>query len=323
MTRKLWGAVPAALLLLSAPAMLAAAPAYAQTASSYQADRADILAMAGNYKVKFDMQESTPWRADYTPVEAKISGGHESVRVIEDSPKRISLQHMLVVDAGGTMMVIKHWRQDWEYEPSRIMVYSGPDSWTWRAVSPAEAKGKWSQTVWQVDDSPRYGGLGAWQTVAGLRRWESDATWRPLARRDAVRGPVYDRYYAINRHQSFPNGWIQWQDNVKMGEFDGKLQPVVQEYVLNTYTKFDGYNVKAADDYWAATKGYWAAIRAEWERIANTKNGIRITEAAEAGTVIASRLLEIADDIQKGKIKEAEAVRTAKALMDQATKAAD
>ena len=69
---------------------------------------------------------------------------------------------------------------------------------------------------------------GAWQSVAGLRRWESDATWRPLARRDAVRGPVYDRYYSINRHQSFPNGWIQWQDNVKMGEFDGKLQPLME-----------------------------------------------------------------------------------------------
>jgi hypothetical protein len=98
---------------------------------------------------------------------------------------------------------------------------------------------------------------------------------------------------------------------------------VVQEYVLNTYTKFDGYSVKAADDYWAATKGYWAAVRGEWDRIAATKNGIRITEAAESGTVIASRLLEIAGDVQSGKTKEAEAIKTAKALMDQATKAAN
>jgi hypothetical protein len=107
-----------------------------------------------------------------------------------------------------------------------------------------------------------------------------------------------------------------------MGQFDGKLEPVVQEYVLNTYTRFDGYAVKAADDYWAATRGYWAAVRAEWDRIAAAKNGIRITEAAEAGTVIASRLLGIADEIQSGKTSEADAIRTAKALMDQATKAA-
>lgn len=314
----------AALLALAAiPAVAVPATAQTNQASAFEADRADILAMAGNYKVRFDMRESTSWRSDYTPIEPKISGGHESVRVIENGGKRISLQHLLVVDMGeGKTMVIKHWRQDWEYEPARILVYSGPDSWTWRTTTAAERKGKWSQTVWQVDDSPRYGGLGAWTSVAGLRRWESDATWRPLARRDAIRGPVYDRYYSINRHQSSPNGWIHWQDNIKMGEFDDALKPVVQEYVLNTYEKFDGYPVKAADDYWAATKGYWAAIRAEWDRIANAKGGIRITEAAEAGTVIASRLLEIADDIQKGKITEAEGIKTARALMDQATRAA-
>lgn len=90
-----------------------------------------------------------------------------------------------------------------------------------------------------------------------------------------------------------------------------------------SWTKFDGYKIKAADDYWAATKGYWAAIRAEWDRIAAAKNGIRITEATEAGTVIASRLLEIAGEIQDGKVKEADGIKTAKALMDQATKAAN
>ncbi|MDF7775947.1 hypothetical protein P1X14_11880 [Sphingomonas sp. AOB5] len=316
----LWAA---ALAIAAIPVTAVPAMAQAAQSSSYQADRADILGMAGNYKVRFDMRESTPWRADYTPIEPKISGGHESVRVIEDSGRKISLQHLLVVDMGdGKPMVIKHWRQDWEYEPARILVYSGPDSWTWRTTTEAERKGKWSQTVYQVDDSPRYGGLGAWTTVAGLRRWESDGTWRPLARRDAVRGPVYDRYYSVNRHQLSPGGWVHWQDNIKMGEFDDRLQPVVQEYVLNTYDKFDGYNVKAADDYWAATRGYWAAIRAEWDRIASAKGGIRITEAAEAGTVIASRLLEIADDIQKGKTSEAEGIKTARALMDQATRAA-
>ncbi|MCW4461559.1 hypothetical protein OK349_07555 [Sphingomonas sp. BT-65] len=324
MKKMMWIA-GAALIASTAPA-LADGPvkprAEAEEQSSFEADRRDILAMAGNYKVKFDMRESTPWRADYTPIEAKVSGGHESVRVIEDTGRVIRLQHLLVVSHEGKDHVIKHWRQDWEYEPARVLVYSGPDSWTWEDVPERMRKGRWSQTVYQVDDSPRYGGWGQWTSEAGIRRWRSNWTWRPLARRDAVRGPVYDRYYAINRHQAFPGGWIHWQDNTKMGEFDGKLEPVVQEYVLNTYTRFDGYKVQAADDYWAATKGYWAAIRGEWDRIAAAKNGIRITEAAEAGTVIASRLLGIADEIQSGKTKEADGIKTAKALMDQATRAA-
>jgi len=311
--------------LLPVPA-LADGPVNARSAeqekASFEADRRDILAMAGNYKVRFDMQETTAWRTDYTPIPAKVSGGNEVVRVIEDTGRVIRLQHLLVVEAEGKPMVIKHWRQDWEYEPARVLVYSGPDSWTWEAVPEAFRKGRWSQTVYQVDDSPRYGGWGQWTTEGGIRRWRSNWTWRPLARRDAVRGPVYDRYLGINRHQPTPTGWIHWQDNTKMGEFDGKLAPVVQESVLNTYTRFDGYNVKAAEDYWAATKGYWSAIRAEWARIAEAKNGIRITEEADHGTVIAGRLLEIADDLQTGKIKETAAIATAKTLIDQATKAA-
>src|SRR5687768_6883702 len=103
----------AALVLLPASAVLAA-PAHAQAASpSFEADRAAILAMAGDYKVRFDMQESTRWRTDYKPLEPKVSGGHESVRVIEDSGKRIVLQHLLVVEMDGKPHVIKHWRQDW------------------------------------------------------------------------------------------------------------------------------------------------------------------------------------------------------------------
>ena len=313
------------LMLAAALVALAPVPALAQATSpapaaaeraGFEADRADILAMAGNYKVRFDMQESTAWRSGYTPLDRKISGGFESVRVIEDSPKRIVLQHLLVVDDGtGKSAIVKHWRQDWEYEPAKVLVYSGPSSWTFEAVPEALRKGRWSQTVWQVDDSPRYGGWGAWTTEGGVRRWRSSWTWRPLARRDAVRKPVYDRYFSINRHQPTPTGWIHWQDNTKMGSFDGKLQPVVQEYVLNSYTRNDAYDVKAADDYWAATKGYWAAIRAEWDRLAVKNDGIRVKEEAETGTVIAGKLLGLADELQAGKTDEAKAIAAGKALM--------
>ena len=87
----------------------------------FERDRETILAMAGDFKVRFDMQESTPWMAGYEPLDRKISGGHESVRVIEDTGTKIILQHLLVVGAEGEEFVIKHWRQDWEYEPEKIL----------------------------------------------------------------------------------------------------------------------------------------------------------------------------------------------------------
>src|SRR3546814_8894507 len=66
-------------------------------AANFEQDRADILAMAGNYRVSFNMQESTRWDPDYEVLEPKRSGGNEVVRVIEDTGRKIILQHMLVI----------------------------------------------------------------------------------------------------------------------------------------------------------------------------------------------------------------------------------
>ena len=104
-----------------------------------------------------------------------------------------------------------------------------------------------------------------------------------------------------------------------MGESGGELQPVVQEYVLNTYTRFSDYDTAAADAYWAATKGYWAAIRAQWDEVAASKGGIAILEEAQTGTVISGRLLEIADEIRAGATSEAAGIVEARKLIDEST----
>ncbi|MEP2103595.1 MAG: DUF6607 family protein [Parasphingorhabdus sp.] len=288
--------------------------------TAFEADRADILAMAGNFKVRFDMQESTPWTSDYEARERKISGGHEVVKIVEDTGTKIVLQHLLVVDTGESDFIVKHWRQDWEYEPEKILAYSDRNSWEYQPISEKRRNGRWSQTVYQVDDSPRYAGLGEWETQGGVRRWRSSWTWRPLARRDAVRDPAYDRYYSINRHSPMPNGWIHFQDNTKMGMVDGKLAPIVQEYVLNTYTKFDGYNVQAAEDYWAKTKDYWAEVRKTWETTFASNNGVTIEEEAQTGTVISGELLEMGTKIADGEMDAEAATKKARELIAKATK---
>jgi hypothetical protein len=312
-----------AAVILSASTVSAHPPiasrADADEQASFAADRADILAMAGNFKVRFDMQETTPWLAGYSPIAPKVSGGHEVVRVIEDSGRRIVLQHLLVIEHEGKTHIVKHWRQDWTYEPETILVYADRDTWKVEAVPERMRRGRWSQTVWQVDDSPRYASWGQFETQGGVRRWRSGWTWRPLARRDAVRNPPYDRYYAINRHQPTPDGWVHWQDNTKMGLVDGALRPIVQEYVLNTYTRFDGFNVKAAEDYWTRTSGFWAAVRKAWDDVARDNGGIAIKEEAETGTVISARLLELADSVDAGKTETGRAIEQARRLISQAT----
>lgn len=290
-----------------------------QLQAKFDQDRKLILAMAGNYKVRFDFRETTPWDAGYKPIDPKVSGGHEVVRVIEDSGRVIRLQHLLVVEDEGKTHVIKHWRQDWTYEPESVLTYAGQGKWTLESVPEQMRKGRWSQTVWQTDDSPRYGGWGEWTEEGGVPRWRSNWTWRPLARRDAVRKPVYDRYRAINRHSPTPTGWIHWQDNMKMGLRDGKLVPYVQESVLNIYERFDAYPVKAADDYWAKTAAYWLEVRKLWDTAIAKSGGVSVREVADTGSAGAERLMQLGTDVAEGKLKQHAAISQARSVIAEVT----
>jgi hypothetical protein len=309
----------AAILLAAATPALAhgpiAAQATAQEQAKFAADRAAILAMAGTWKVRFDFTETTPWVADYAPIPPKPSGGHEVVRVIEDSGKRIVLQHILVHEKDGKAFVTKHWRQDWTYEPASVLVYKDSGLWSLEAVPERMRKGRWSQTVWQTDDSPRYGGWGEFSDEGGIARWRSNWTWRPLPRRDAVRKPVYDRFMAINRHQWTPTGWVHWQDNTKMARRDGKLIAIVQEQGLNSYNRFDGFNAARADAYWAKTSNYWAAVRAAWDAVIARDKGIAVGEQADWGSIVSERLMTMADKVESGDLAETAAMAEARRLI--------
>jgi len=297
---------------LVAPAL---SPTLALAGPAPEKDRAAILAMAGDYKVRFDMRETVSFQADYKPLPPKLSGGYEAVRVIEDRGDVISLQHILVIDDNGKPAIVKHWRQDWTYEPAKVVVYDKTNRWALKPVAAAARKGAWSQTVWQTDDSPRYGGLGRWTYDGGVASWQSDRTLRPLARRDAIRHPSYTWYAGWNRHTLTPTGWIHEQDNAKLGEKDGKPIRYVHEVVLNSYNRSTEFQAKAADDYWDKTKGYWSGVRQAWDVAIAKGAGVTVTEEANSGSVTGPKLMGLADEIAEGRKDAAAALAEAKALI--------
>lgn len=322
----------AAALLAASPALAepivsAASAADTQAVSAFERDRQSILAQAGQYRVRFDMRENVSFHEGYEPMEEKLSGGNEIVRVIQDDGERISLQHILVIRMGddGPVHIIKHWRQDWVYQPETVLTYAGPDQWTLTPVAEGERRGAWSQTVWQTDDSPRYGGVGRWTYDHGLPQWTSGPTWRPLARRDAVRNPIYDRYLGTNRHALTPDGWVHIQDNMKMGlaqgDGDGAPLAIVQEDVINTYRASTAYDPKPGDDYWAATRDYWAEVRKAWDEVIEGANGVHLEEAPNSGAVTGEPLMDWADQIAKGQLTTPDAVAKARDLITRATAA--
>ncbi len=273
-------------------------PASVELPSTFEQDRESILAMTGDYKVTFDFTETVSFVDGYELKEPKLSGGHESVRVVEDRGDFISLQHLLVVGPDDAPFVVKHWRQDWKYEPARVLTFVGGNAWAWQDVPEAERAGTWSQTVYQVDDAPRYGAVGVWTYEDGIAEWTPPQEWRPLPRRDMTTRDDYHAVDAVNRHVITPWGWVHEQDNSKL-ILDGEPQALVREVGINTYRAFDDYPVTAADEYWAGTADYWAGVRAEWNRIEAEHEQFAITIKGETEALY-NPLLALAMEVKDG-----------------------
>ncbi|MEO1027549.1 MAG: DUF6607 family protein [Pseudomonadota bacterium] len=319
----IFSAVAASAALLSAcvtptaqtsAAIAAPVPVEAVDTAKFEQDRASILAMAGDHKVSFDFTETVSFVEGYELKEPKLSGGHESVRVVEDRGDFISLQHLLVVGPDEAPFVVKHWRQDWQYEPARVLVFIGGNAWEWRDVPESERAGTWSQTVYQVDDAPRYGAVAEWTYEDGIAEWTPAQEWRPLPRRDMTTRDDYHAIDAVNRHVITPWGWVHEQDNSKL-ILHGEPHALVREIGVNTYKRFDAYPVSAADEYWTATEDFWAGVRAEWNRIEAENERFAITIQGETEALY-NPLLGLAIGVMDGEFELEEALVEARSVIN-------
>lgn len=286
----------------------------ATPAAHFEQDRAAILAMAGDYHVRFQFQETVPLLAGYELADEKLSGGYEVVRVIEDDGEFISLQHILVVGPADAPIVVKHWRQDWMYEPSHVLVFIGGNAWETHEIPAALSQGSWSQTVYQVDDAPRYGAVGQWSHEDGISQWTPPAEWRPLPRRDMTTRDDYHTVDAINQHTITPFGWVHEQNNTKLILGHGDSIALVREIGVNTYAHSDEFDPTPALEYWDATSDYWALIRAEWARIAAENESFAITVPGETDELYGP-LLTIAEDVVSGAMTAEDGFEEARSIM--------
>ncbi|NRA30882.1 MAG: hypothetical protein HRU11_11560 [Parvularculaceae bacterium] len=280
------------------------------SASQFEQDRTSILAMAGTYKVKFDFIETVALSDGYKVKDRKISGAYEVVKVIEDRGDFISLQHILYV-GGEEKFPLKHWRQDWQYQPKKVLTFIGGNAWTTHDVTAADRKGAWSQEVYQVDDSPRYGGVGRWNYENGLAAWEPARAWRPLPRRDMTTRDDYHAVDAVNRHAITPDGWVHEQDNMKVVLSGDKPTALVREIAVNTYVHTDDVTSDLVDASWDTTKDYWAAIRESWEIFEDAREPFALTLKGEPQDLYMA-LLGYASEVENGGMTTEEAVTEAR-----------
>lgn len=272
---------------------------------SFERDRRAILAMAGEFRVSFDFVEVTGSTPDYQPQRPYFSWGTEFVKVLSDTGQSISLQHALVMfmkgEDGSTEgpFVMKHWRQDWTWQDSEIFAYES--DLTWRKQEAVNPTGRWSQAVFQVDDSPRYEVMGAWRHVPGASVWRSDSCPRPLPRREFSARDDYQVLDGYHEITIYPTGWLHTQSNRKMVyENHLPVRSVGTELGVDRYERITAPDLATPfNESWTKTAEFWAEVRATWAELQERQSLISLEEKVD-GKMQFAALFEQAARIEAG-----------------------
>jgi len=259
-------------------------------AEGLERDRQAILAMVGEYRVSFNFEEGDP-APGYEPKRRYRSGAYEMVLVAEDTGERIVLQHLLVHRAAG--FVVKHWRQDWQYQAPARLEFTEDQTWRLRPIDPAITKGAWTQCVYEVSDAPRYCGTGKWTYENDTPAWTSDTGWRPLPRREYTRRSDYNALGIVNTHRITPEGWMHEQANRKVvRDGEREVSTLVKETGANDYRRIAGFNFSSGYRYWENTADYWRRIRAEWDRRIAEGQGVHLNYPVDGMKMIMSMYVQ-------------------------------
>ncbi|MCX7551175.1 DUF6607 family protein [Xanthomarina sp. F2636L] len=240
-----------------------------QAQNKKKQDQKAIKDMCGCYEVGFNFTETFEYSGDstYIPSKTKHDKALEWVELLQNDADKIVMQHILIVGRPDSPHIVKHWRQDWEFENTDLYVYDHDNKWEYVKLPKKDVKGQWTQRVFQVDDSPRYEGSASWVHVDGKSYWEN-TTAAPLARREYTTRSDYNVLIRTNRHEIVSNGWIHDQDNDKVIREEGKEDMLLaQEKGHNTYVKIADERCKAGQDYWKKNKEKWAVVRAKWDQV--------------------------------------------------------
>ena len=275
--------------------------------SKFEKDRRAILAMLGEYRVYFDFMETMGFTEGYSPSIPYQSWATEFVTLVEDKRDFISLQHILVIFSemeDGSLsepMVVKHWRQDWKYENKSLNEYKGFNKWVKKRYGSFAVRGSWSQSVYQVDDSPRYQSYGIWDHQKNLSSWRGNETWRPLPRREFSIRDDYDVLIGSNLKTITPSGWVHEQNNKKvvLDENSQILEVLAKEIGLARYERIKGHDWSAGKDYWQATSEFWLKVRDYWTNLLSESKTLELAKEKD-GLSLFAKLFAMADEYKKG-----------------------
>ena len=246
--------------------------------SDFERDRRAILAMAGTYRVTFDFLEVTPFGAQEAEGAVPVVGHGEGLR-----RQRHRAVHQPRAHSRDAHRAARRQGQRADGDEALaaglgvraygdLVEYKGNDRWQRRQLASTEGFRRWRQTVYQVDESPRYASLGKWEHTGSFSTWLSCETWRPLPRREWSVRDDYQVLVGTNRHTILPTGWVQEENNLKAvvtqaRELDSSRPYVGREYGVARYERIRDADFAAADSYYERTKEFWDQVRDRWSKV--------------------------------------------------------
>lgn len=262
-----------------------------------EADREAILSMEGCHTLIFDFAEIFP--KDTMGSAPYHAEGVEYVKVIENKPDFISLQHLLVIN---DTMVIKHWRQDWVRNAETEPNYRA-DKW-WEQNPAPEGARLWTQKVYQVDDGPRYSGTGQWVHAAGRSYWQGEGD-SPLPRREFTKRDDYNVVHRRSHIEITDAGWMFEQDNKKILRQGQTDEIIAYEKGHEEFIQQEPAACRAALEYWDTYHAYWSLVREEWNRVYANHNTFKVQVVGPEGKLYA-RLFDLGDQFLEEDLSDEE-----------------
>lgn len=250
------------------------------------ADIEAIKGQCGCQEVTFQYAETFSPQKDYKFQERYHAKGLEWIAVDEESKDKLVLVHLLVIN---DKTVIKHWREDWEYENANVLAYQKNKDWKSVKLPSSQVKGQWTQKVFEVDDSPRYEGTASWFHKDGKHVW-ANVTDAPLPRREYSKRSDYQVMRRNNRIHVTKEGYLHEQDNDKIIRTEKGDELLAQEKGLNDYRKVDESKCDVAKRWWAKHRSYWGEVRAVWTELIAQNKGISLTDEKVEGKSLGQML---------------------------------
>lgn len=228
-----------------------------------------IEKMCGCYEVNFQYAETFSSDTSYKFHAREKTKALEWVTPSYEG-NTIILQHILLINDST---IIKHWRQDWEFEAKQVLTYTGNKEWRKTAV--INPKKTWTQTVWEVDDAPRYQGTSTWVTTPQQTFWYN-VTDAPLPRREYTKRNDYQILRRGNKIYMNETGWVHEQDNEKIRTIGTNRETIALEKGFNEYKKVSDSKCAPAQVWWQQNATFWNTVRQQWMQKINATNLVKL-----------------------------------------------